>query len=94
MADPNSRGETHPSADPDPVKAAEPAELEQPREPAEPERPRELAEPERVGEPAEPERVGGESACLLHLVCAECGALAEQRPPTVCRRCGAVVDRE
>ncbi|MDH6141905.1 rubrerythrin [Kitasatospora sp. GP30] len=50
--------------------------------------------PERPREPAGPERIGGESACLLPLVCAECGALAEQRPPTVCRRCGAVVDRD
>ncbi|MGC0314168.1 hypothetical protein [Kitasatospora acidiphila] len=49
---------------------------------------------EPLRESAEPEPIGGESACLLPLVCAECGALAEQRPPTVCRRCGAVVDRD
>jgi rubrerythrin len=45
-------------------------------------------------EPARDEAAGGESACLLHLVCAECGALTEQRPPVVCWRCGARVGPE
>ncbi|WP_181442363.1 hypothetical protein [Streptomyces tateyamensis] len=43
-------------------------------------------------EPEEPS--GGEPACLLALVCAECGAIAEQAPPTTCRRCGALVERD
>ncbi|MFE0463928.1 hypothetical protein ACFW1A_32205 [Kitasatospora sp. NPDC058965] len=46
----------------------------------------------RSTEPPEP--AGGEPACLLALVCAECGALAEQAPPTRCRRCGAPVGRD
>jgi rubrerythrin len=53
----------------------------------------EQPEPARE-ELAREEPAGGESACLLHLVCAECGALTEQRPPVVCWRCGAPVGPE
>ncbi|MER7759206.1 hypothetical protein [Streptomyces sp. NPDC097619] len=31
---------------------------------------------------------GGEPACLLHLVCEECGALDPDRAGKVCARCG------
>ncbi|MFD4736181.1 hypothetical protein ACFWNQ_02255 [Streptomyces virginiae] len=31
----------------------------------------------------------GEPACLLHLVCAACGALATERDARRCPRCGA-----
>ncbi|WP_220140409.1 hypothetical protein [Kitasatospora acidiphila] len=83
MADSNTEGEIRPIADPvGPEWQERPEQL------------REAAEPEQLREAAEPEAIGGESACLLPLVCAECGALAEQRPPTVCWRCGAVVDRD
>ncbi|MCX4751388.1 hypothetical protein OG455_38805 [Kitasatospora sp. NBC_01287] len=49
-------------------------------------------EHERRQGPRAADPVGGEPACLLHLVCAECGALAEERPPTVCRRCGSAIE--
>ena len=32
---------------------------------------------------------GGESACFLHLVCPECGRVADEAPPTRCAECGA-----
>ncbi|WP_461145406.1 hypothetical protein [Salinifilum aidingensis] len=32
---------------------------------------------------------GGDPACWLALLCPECGAVAEQEPPTRCARCGA-----
>lgn len=32
---------------------------------------------------------GGDPACWLHRVCRNCGALAEDEQPTVCRRCGS-----
>ncbi|MGF1431263.1 hypothetical protein [Kitasatospora sp. LaBMicrA B282] len=54
------------------------------RPPAEPTAPTEQPRPA-------PEPAGGEPACLLHLVCAECGAITEQRPPATCWRCGATV---
>lgn len=31
---------------------------------------------------------GGEAACLLHLVCEECGRLAPGREDRYCARCG------
>ncbi|MBB4906982.1 hypothetical protein [Actinophytocola algeriensis] len=31
---------------------------------------------------------GGESVCWLARVCPECGALADEDPPTTCPRCG------
>ena len=34
---------------------------------------------------------GGESVGWLARVCQECGALADDEPPTTCPRCGAVV---
>ncbi|MEV6583102.1 hypothetical protein AB0M92_33645 [Streptomyces sp. NPDC051582] len=41
---------------------------------------------DRAPEPAEE---GGEPACLLHLVCPDCGRLAEERGARSCSRCGA-----
>ncbi|SDC35802.1 DNA-binding transcriptional regulator, MarR family [Geodermatophilus telluris] len=40
---------------------------------------------------ASPERrdEGGESACFLHLVCPECGRVADEAPPTRCPGCAA-----
>ncbi|SFP09814.1 DNA-binding transcriptional regulator, MarR family [Geodermatophilus dictyosporus] len=35
------------------------------------------------------EEEGGESACFLHLVCPECGRVADEAPPTRCAGCGA-----
>ncbi|MFE2548326.1 hypothetical protein ACFXGI_07210 [Streptomyces sp. NPDC059355] len=36
-----------------------------------------------------PERAeGGEPACLLHLVCPDCGRLADERGARTCSRCG------
>ncbi|MGX2998556.1 hypothetical protein JNUCC64_30555 [Streptomyces sp. JNUCC 64] len=41
------------------------------------------------GEPtATPHPTGGEPACLLHLVCAECGRLAPDPTDRHCARCG------
>ncbi|MFE5540030.1 hypothetical protein ACFQ78_30365 [Streptomyces sp. NPDC056519] len=40
---------------------------------------------DRGPEPAE----GGEPACLLHLVCPDCGRLADERGARTCSRCGA-----
>ncbi|MEV0991781.1 hypothetical protein [Streptomyces sp. NPDC049949] len=31
---------------------------------------------------------GGEPACLLHLVCPDCGRLADERGARTCSRCG------
>ncbi|MFE2878964.1 hypothetical protein ACFXG6_03940 [Streptomyces roseus] len=39
---------------------------------------------DRVPEPAG----GGEPACLLHLVCPDCGRLADERGARSCSRCG------
>lgn len=36
---------------------------------------------------------GGDPACWLDRVCEGCGALVEGRPPVVCWRCGAALDR-
>ncbi|KOU25424.1 hypothetical protein ADK52_12555 [Streptomyces sp. WM6372] len=38
--------------------------------------------------PADP-AAGGEPACLLHLVCPDCGRLATERGARSCSRCGA-----
>ncbi|MFJ3912548.1 hypothetical protein [Streptomyces vinaceus] len=40
---------------------------------------------DRAPEPAP----GGEPACLLHLVCADCGRLPDERGARSCSRCGA-----
>ncbi|ADI04152.1 hypothetical protein SBI_01031 [Streptomyces bingchenggensis BCW-1] len=34
---------------------------------------------------------GGESACLLHRVCTECGRLAQERDAHYCARCGTAL---
>ena len=34
---------------------------------------------------------GGDPACWLHRVCAACGRMAEEDPPTTCPDCGAEV---
>ncbi|MFI7675000.1 hypothetical protein [Actinophytocola sp. NPDC049390] len=34
---------------------------------------------------------GGESVCWLNRVCPECGALADDEPPTPCPRCGETI---
>jgi|HubBroStandDraft_5_1064220.scaffolds.fasta_scaffold12526_5 rubrerythrin len=34
----------------------------------------------------------GDAVCWLHLVCAECGTMAEAEPPTDCPQCGARID--
>jgi len=34
---------------------------------------------------------GGDPACWLHLVCTNCGAVAESDPPTTCTRCQAEI---
>lgn len=60
-------------------------------EPAQPEPP----QPEPMPtEPPQDEPAGGESACLLALVCTDCGALADRPPPTACWRCGTVIERQ
>ncbi|WP_433037299.1 hypothetical protein [Actinomycetospora sp. CA-053990] len=33
--------------------------------------------------------LGGDPACWMHRVCAECGRLADEDPPTRCPSCGA-----
>lgn len=38
------------------------------------------------------ESVGGEPVCLMHRLCAECGRLTDEDPPTRCPHCGAVVE--
>ncbi|MEV8566223.1 hypothetical protein AB0436_11720 [Streptomyces sp. NPDC051322] len=38
--------------------------------------------------PAAVEREGGEAACLLNLVCPECGRLAQESGARFCSRCG------
>ncbi|GHB57191.1 hypothetical protein GCM10010347_29180 [Streptomyces cirratus] len=40
-----------------------------------------------IGTP--PAAEGGETACLLHRVCAECGRLASERDARYCSRCGS-----
>ena len=45
-------------------------------------------------EPAPAEDVGGDPVCWLHLVCPECGGLAEEQPPAQCPRCGAEIPGE
>jgi rubrerythrin len=42
-------------------------------------------------DPMEDEPGGGEAVCWLGRVCDECGALADDRPPTSCPRCGASI---
>lgn len=39
----------------------------------------------------EPEPEGGDPACWLNRVCAQCGRLAEEEPPTRCAGCGALL---
>ncbi|MFE2478899.1 hypothetical protein [Streptomyces sp. NPDC059389] len=38
--------------------------------------------------PAPGHAEGGEPACLLHLVCPDCGRLADDRGARTCSRCG------
>ncbi|AUG75524.1 hypothetical protein CFP65_0562 [Kitasatospora sp. MMS16-BH015] len=47
---------------------------------------RPAAAPGTTPEPTQPE--GGEAACLLHLVCPECGRLSQERDARFCARCG------
>ncbi len=42
----------------------------------------------------EPWREGGEPACMLHLVCPECGRIRERRGDPVCEHCGAAAEDE
>jgi len=36
--------------------------------------------------------LGGDPACWMHRVCAECGRLADEDPPTRCPSCGAQLE--
>ena len=38
---------------------------------------------------ADPEDQPGDPVCWLPRVCQACGALADEDPPTTCRRCGS-----
>ncbi|KJY34685.1 hypothetical protein [Streptomyces sp. R33] len=42
----------------------------------------------RVPAPPPAPAEGGEPACLLHLVCPDCGRLATERGARTCSRCG------
>ncbi|MEV6684759.1 hypothetical protein AB0N28_05390 [Streptomyces sp. NPDC051130] len=42
-----------------------------------------------LGIGAPPAAEGGETACLLHRVCADCGRLASERDARYCSRCGS-----
>jgi hypothetical protein len=38
--------------------------------------------------------MGGDPVCWLHRVCAECGRLADEDPPTRCANCGALLEAD
>lgn len=42
----------------------------------------------------EPWREGGEPACMLHLVCPECGRIRKRPGDPVCEHCGAAAEDE
>lgn len=42
-----------------------------------------------AGRVPDDEPIGGESVCYAHLVCPECGRMAEVARPEACRECGA-----
>lgn len=47
--------------------------------------------PEQDGPEQDGPEQGGEAACWLDRVCAACGQLADDSPPTRCPRCAATI---